>query len=197
MLVLACNTATVTAVRNLRKKYPEVPVIGMVPVIKTCSEQTKNGNIGVLCTPRTARSAYQKQLIARFADNKKVYVRSCPGLVEAIETANADNVDTIKKLKRSLNYLKNKDIDTLALGCSHFPLISDKIMQVMGDSVRVLDSSGAVARHIKRVLKNNNMLRKTNHRGKTLFYTTHKPGEFDIILKKQFELKNKSRLVLC
>src|SRR3989344_5779844 len=132
MFVLACNTATVTAVKKLRKKYSSIPVIGMVPVIKTCVEQTKNGKIGVICTPRTARSAYQKELITRFANDKNVLI---------------------------------------------------------------LDSGGAVSRHIKRVLKNNKDLYKSNHKGRTQFYTTPKPSEFDIMIKRYLNLKSRSKLL--
>ena len=195
MFVLACNTATVTVVKNLRKKYFSIPVIGMVPVIKTCVEQTKNGNIGVICTPRTARSAYQKKLITRFANDKNVYVRSCPGLVELIESIKGHTVDSLSELQKALSYLKNKNIDTLALGCSHFPLVKDNIQNLAGENVLILDSGGAVSRHIKRVLKNNKDLYKSNHKGRTQFYTTAKPREFDIMIKRYLDLKSRSKLL--
>ena len=195
MFVLACNTATVTAITDLRKKYSDIPTVGMVPVIKTCAEQTKNGNIGVICTPKTARSAYQKKLILRFANDKNVYVRACPGLVELIESDSKTNLDSLPKLHKALSYLKNKNIDTLALGCSHFPLISDNIQNLIGNNVLILDSGGAVARHMKRVLKNNKNLYKSNHKGKTVFYTTAKPKEFDIMISRYLNIKTKSKLL--
>ena len=195
MLVLACNTATVVAITDLRKKYSDIPVVGMVPVIKTCAEQTKNGSIGVICTPKTARSVYQKNLIARFANDKNVYVRACPGLVELIESNSKTNLDSLPKLHKALSYLKNKNIDTLALGCSHFPLISENIQNLIGNQVMILDSGGAVSRHIKRILKNNRDLHKSNHRGKTTFYTTAKPKEFDTMISRYLNSKNKSKLL--
>jgi len=195
MIVLACNTATVAVIDTLRKNYPNIPIVGIVPVIKTCAEQTKNGNIGIISTPKTTKSAYQKNLIARFANDKKVYVRSCPGLVELIENKSEENLDSLPKLQKALSFLKNKQIDTLALGCSHFPLIADNIQNILGKDVLILDSAHAVSRHVKRVLKNNKDLYKTNHRGKTIFYTTAKPKEFDIMIKRYLHLKNKSKLL--
>ena len=91
--------------------------------------------------------------------------------------------------------LKNKNIDTLALGCSHFPLVKDNIQNLAGENVLILDSGGAVSRHIKRVLKNNKDLYKSNHKGRTQFYTTAKPSEFDIMIKRYLNLKSRSKLL--
>lgn len=80
LIVVACNTATVSSLSYLRKKHPDTPIVGTVPVIKKCSETTKNGIIGILCTPKTKKSSYNKNLIAEFAKNKKVYVKAVPKL---------------------------------------------------------------------------------------------------------------------
>lgn len=193
LVILACNTATVSALSSARKNFPALAIVGTVPVIKTCAERTQNNNIGVLCTLKTARSSYQKKIIAQFASDKNVYVKACPGLVELIESAD----ESSSELSKSLEYLKRKNIDTLALGCTHFPLIRKRIQKIMGDKVLILDSSYAIARQAKRVLENNKTLRQINKKtkGTTIFYTTANPPMFDIMIRRYLGKNFKSKLL--
>lgn len=193
LAILACNTATVSTLNNARKSFPALAIVGTVPVIKTCARRTQNDNIGILCTSKTARSSYQKNLIAQFAPDKNVYVKACPGLIESIESS----IEISHELSKSLQYLKKKNIDTLALGCTHFSLITSDIQKIMGREVLVLNSSDAIARQVKKVLGSNETLKQANKKTKgiTIFYTTANSAKFDIMIKRYYNVKSKSLLL--
>lgn len=195
LIVVACNTATVSALDYMRKRHPGTPIVGTVPTIKKAAQFTKNGSIGVVCTPKTARSRYQKNLIAEFAADKTVYVRALPKLVEEIEKGNTSSDHIISIINTPLAYLKNKKIDVLALGCSHFPLVVPHIQKSIGREVLILDSGDAIARQVARVLKNNKTLTKSKKIGGIKFFTTTDREMFDIIISRYMNLPIKSKLI--
>lgn len=183
LVIVACNTASVSTLSFLRRKFPETLFVGTVPPIKPCAETTKNKKIGIMCTPGTAKSEYQKDLIKKFAPDCEVLIKSCPGLVEAIE--NNDNASVQKYISEYLSLLKKYNIDTLGLGCTHFPLAEKNIQDFMGENVKLIDPGSAVARQALRLLTEKNAL-NTEHGspGKTHFYTTDNPELFDIMIDK-------------
>ncbi|MDX1607985.1 MAG: glutamate racemase [Candidatus Spechtbacterales bacterium] len=193
LIVIACNTSTVSALTYLRKINPDIPIVGTVPVIKTCAEETKNGKIGVLSTPKTAASKYHKNLINDFADDKDVYTIAVPNLVEIIEEGkfHARTLELVTPLK----ILQKKEVDTLALACTHFPLLSDTIKDVVGEEILVLDSGEAIARQVMRVLEANEQLKSGDKPGETLFYTTKDNKNFDEMLKKYLNEEYRSKLI--
>lgn len=150
IIVLACNTITVTCIDDLRKEYSSTPMIGTVPVIKAAVKFSKNKKIGILSTEVTAKSEYQKKLIAKFASGAEVINIGTNLLVPMIENGDLDeSLDKI--LNEVLAPFKENDIDVLALGCSHFPLIKDRIQKIL-PGVLIIDSGEAIARQVKRVL---------------------------------------------
>lgn len=150
IIVLACNTITVSCIDDLRKEYPNIPIVGTVPVIKTAIKLSKNKKIGILSTEITAKSEYQKQLIAKFSGGAGVINIGTNLLVPMIENGDLDeHLD--KVLKEVLEPFKEADIDVLVLGCSHFPLIKDRIQRVL-PGVLIIDSAEAIARQVKRIL---------------------------------------------
>lgn len=167
LIVVACNTITVTSLGKLRAEFPQMPMIGIVPVIKTASGQTKNNTIGILSTSQTAKSQYQKNLIAQFAKGKTVVNVGTDELVPFIEEGR--DVDAV--LKKVLEPFQKAGIDTLALGCSHYPIIKKQIQQELSSNVTILDSSAAIARQVRRVLTNNQTL-CSSHKPTHRFYTT-------------------------
>jgi glutamate racemase len=168
LLVVACNTITVTSIEKLRKAYPGLPIVGIVPVIKTAAEKTKNGKIGVFSTAATAKSQYQKDLINKFANGHEVANIGSENLVSLIEKMDFETLDRV--LKQELKVFRAADIDVLALGCSHFPLIKDQIQQILSD-VLILDSADAVCRQVERVLTRNGSL-SSSYDSSYTFYTT-------------------------
>jgi len=146
IIVIACNTATVSGVEYYRQ-HTHIPVIGTVPVIKTAAKETKNKKIALLATKKTVTSSYTDNLIKKFATGIKVKKIACPGWVEAIE----NNKVTEQLLKKYLQ--KINDADVIVLGCTHYPLIKNKIKKLVKAKTKILDSNAAVARHIKRIME--------------------------------------------
>lgn len=189
LIVLACNTITVSCLPKLRKDFPKTPIIGTVPVIKTALEITKNNKIGVLSTVRTAKSKYQKKLIKTFAGGARVLNIGTDKLVPIIENGRTNMIRISKILNEELKPFLDFKIDTLALGCSHFPFLKKEMQKILGKKVLILDSSPAIARQVERVLKNNSELSVYNS-PRHVLYTTGDPVKF----KKAAETLVKTKL---
>lgn len=168
LLVIACNTISVTCLDRLRNDYLNLPIVGIVPVIKTAAERSKNKKIGIFSTKVTATSVYQKDLIEKFAGNCSVLNLGSYKLVSAIENLDFKAIDKI--LEKELSAFKKNKIDVLALGCSHFPLIKERIQKFL-PNVLILDSSIAVSHQVRRILKYENLLSKSIDPSYN-FYTT-------------------------
>ena len=149
-LVVACNTATSAAIKTLRSRYPDLIIIGTEPAIKPAIEQTKTGNIGVLATPATLKGDKYQALVDRVVshDTITLYEQPCPGLVEAIEHDMLQSEETIAALKKWLTPMLEAEVDTIVLGCTHYPLASLVIQHIMQNRVTLIDSGGAIAQHL-------------------------------------------------
>lgn len=161
LLVVACNTITVTSIEKLRKDYPKLPVVGIVPVIKSAVKYTKNKKIGIFSTVITANSNYQKSLIKDWTKDYSVLNLGTSKLVPLIEKLDFDSIDNI--LEQELEPFVKAKIDALALGCSHFPLIKDKIQKFL-PNVLILDSAEAVSSQVKKILEHNNLVSNSVNR---------------------------------
>ncbi len=170
LVVVACNTATVAGIERYRQWFPSVPVIGVVPVVKTAALMTKTKHIAVLSTPYTAASRYQKRLIKTFAGGSRVENIGVPALATLIENGAVGSVMTaiVRKLFTSDHM---RGVDVVALGCTHYPFIRQQIAAAAGKDVAVIDSGGAVARQTNRILDANS-LRAGKIKPYTVFYTT-------------------------
>lgn len=182
LIILACNTITVSCLDKLRKDFPKIPIIGTVPVIKTAINLTRNKRIGILSTLRTSKSKYQKKLLEKFAKGCRVINKGTDKLVPLIEKGEIESEKILPILKEELEPFIKEKIDVLALGCSHFPLIRKEIEEVLGKNVLVLDSGAAIARQVERVLKVNKELAKGN-KNSYVFYTTGQKEHFKQPLK--------------
>ena len=161
-IVVACNTASVRAREYLRDIYPTIPFVVVVPAVKPAAEQTRNGRIGVAATPASARSAYLRTLIAEHASNAHVLPVGCPHLVELAERGILDGPIVEQAILAELAPLVAADIDTLVLGCTHFPAQRAAFQRVMGPGVAVIDSGAAVARRTRTVLERAGLLANPN-----------------------------------
>lgn len=168
LIVVACNTATVAGIDRYRQWFPKVPIIGVVPAVKMAAAITKTKHIAVLSTPYTAASRYQKHLIRTFANGCRVENIGVPELVPRIENGEADEKISafLRKYVGTLG-----DVDVVALGCTHYPFITSRIKEVVGSWITIIDSGGAVARHVNRVLTAES-LRSRGVLPYTMFYTT-------------------------
>lgn len=187
LIVVACNTATVMGIDHYRKIFPNIPILGIVPVIKTAAFLTKKNHIGIFSTYRTATSAYQKRLIHEFARDCLVENIGNHTLVPLIEKGHThgDTIQTI--IEKSLGPMVRNGVDVIVLGCSHYSFIEDEIREVVGENVAILESSGAVARHVERVLVKNNMLSL----GKTVSYVFRTTGDASQVSRVASQLLGK------
>ncbi|MBA3029559.1 MAG: glutamate racemase [Desulfobacteraceae bacterium] len=170
-IVVACNTATAAAIETLRGVYT-LPVIGVEPGVKPGLAVTQTGVVGILATTETLKSRKFENLVSRFCNDCKVVVQECPGLVEQIEHMDLSGEKTVSLVKRYVASLLDQGADTLVLGCTHYPLISDLIESVAGNRVRVIDTGFAVAREVVRRLTEAELLSTAEKPGTEIFWTT-------------------------
>jgi glutamate racemase len=152
LIVVACNAASAAALHHLRETFPEVPFVGMEPAVKPAAETTRTGKVGVLATPATFQGALFASVVERFANGVELLTHTCPGLVAEIEAGNLQGPETRAILEGALQPMVAKGIDTVVLGCTHYPFVIPLIQQIVGPDVRVIDPAPAVARQVGRVL---------------------------------------------
>jgi glutamate racemase len=172
IIVVACNTASAAALKYLREKFPTVSFVGMEPAVKPAAEQTATGRVGVLATPATFQGALYASVVERFAHGVELYQNACNGLVQEIEQANLNGAETRRILKEALLPMLEKNIDTVVLGCTHYPFVIPLIQEIVGEKVRVIDPAPAVARQVKRLLEVGGMKGQSSQRGEARFYTS-------------------------
>ena len=150
-LVLACNTATAAAVQVLRRKYPELIVIGIEPALKVAADHYPGGRIGVMATEVTLREEKFDTLLSRFHENCSVAKIPMPGLVQLVE-AGKTGTPEMETLLRSLLTPYIGKLDAVVLGCTHYPLAARDISRVLGETVVLLDGGDGTARETRRRL---------------------------------------------
>jgi len=182
IIVVACNTASAAALKYLREKFPDVQFIGMEPAVKPAAEHTQTGKVGVLATPATFQGALYASVVERFANGVELFQSICPGLVQQIEQGNLDGEETRKVLEEALLPMLEENIDTVVLGCTHYPFVIPLIQQIVGDKVRVIDPAPSVARQAGRLLESGGMSRQSESKGDVRFYTSGDPELFKSML---------------
>jgi glutamate racemase len=164
-LVVACNTATVSAVRLMRTRFPDMPIVGVEPGLKPAAAATRNGKIGVLATERTLAGAKFLKLRDEIAEatGAQFLLQPCQGLADQIETGELDTQDMTAMLRRYIGPLLAEGADTLVLGCTHYPLVQASIEQVIASEgfqdITLVDTGEAVARQLGRMLEAGGLLR--------------------------------------
>ncbi|QNH75729.1 glutamate racemase [Pseudomonas protegens] len=170
-LVLACNTATVAGVADLRRDYPDWPIVGMEPAVKPAAAATRSGVVGVLATTGTLQSAKFAALLDRFAADVKVVTQPCPGLVEMIENGDLDSDALRQLLQGYVEPLLAAGCDTIILGCTHYPFLKPVLLQMLPAHISLIDTGGAVARQLQRLLDEGE-LRACGPARETRFWTS-------------------------
>ena len=150
-LIVACNTATSAAITHLREKFPFLIVIGTEPGIKPAIINTKTLHVGVLATPRTLKGDKYQLLVNELSAIKeiKLHEQACIGLVEQIEKGDVDTKETFNMLEKWLEPMKNSNVDTIVLGCTHYPLVANVIKQIMGNEITLIETGDAIANRLK------------------------------------------------
>jgi glutamate racemase len=177
IIVVACNTASAAALDYLRATITEVPFVGMEPAIKPGSVETHSGHVGVLATVGTFDSERYASLMTRFAQRVTVHEDPCIGLVEQIETGALDAPEIERILQKALDPMIQVGVDTLVLGCTHYPFVLALIQRLAGSGVVVIDPAPAVARQVQHVLDEMDLIIPTDLSPTLAAYTT---GDKDI-----------------
>lgn len=171
LIVVACNTATSVAVEALRARYA-VPFVAMAPAVKPAAAATRSGRIGVLATPRTVTGESLARLIREHARGVEVYPVPAPGLVELVEAGELEGPRVEAALRPLLCPMLERGVDTVVLGCTHYPFLRDAIRRLGGPELAIIDSGTAVARRTSDVLAERALLRRPEHRGALQLWTS-------------------------
>jgi len=156
-LVLACNTATVIAINQLRERY-SIPIIGVEPAIKPAVINSKNKRIAILTTQATANNQRFLALVDKYKANARVHIQPCQGLVELIENNQLHSPKFDLILSKYLNEVVNENADTIVLGCTHYPFFTDKIKALLGNNITIMETSQPVTDQLKRKLIEHQLL---------------------------------------
>jgi len=184
LIVVACNTASAAALHYLRDKFPDVSFVGMEPAVKPAAEHTRSGSVGVLATPATFQGALYASVLERFANGVQILPDTCPGLVPEIEKGNLDGRRTREILEDALRPMLDRGIDTVVLGCTHYPFVIPLIEQIVGENVRVIDPAPSVAKQAKRLVAAGGMKNPAGERAQIRFYTSGDVVSFVTLLPK-------------
>lgn len=187
MLVIACNTATAIALEEIQENV-DIPVIGVIfPGARTAVKVTKNDHIGVIGTINTIQSAAYETALKTLNNQLIVESLACPKFVPLVESGEFEGEEAQKIVNDSLSAFKGSKIDTLILGCTHYPILQLQIEEYMGQAVKIICSGDETAREVSTILSFNKTLNlfsgKKNHR----FLTTGPKQLFEKIASKWFE----------
>ena len=170
LIVVACNTATATAIDALRAAFP-VPFVGVEPAVKPAVAATRSGVVGVLATPTTLLSERYRALIDRFAGGIRIVAQPCAGLAEHIERGDLDGERTERLLRSFVEPLLAEGADVIVLGCTHYPLVAHIVQRIAGSSVVVIENGTPVAREVARQLALRNAARSEG-KGSEMFWAS-------------------------
>lgn len=176
-LVVACNTATASAVAALRERC-SLPVIGMEPAVKPAVKATRSGVIGVLATSGTLKSAQFAALLENYGQNIRVATQACHGLVECVERGELESPVTEALIRSYVQPLLQAGADSIVLGCTHYPFVRPLIAKVVADMlagvdqpVTLIDTGEAVARQLARRLAESGLENPSGGKGKVAFWS--------------------------
>lgn len=186
LIVVACNTASGAALSWLRQEFPHVPFVGMEPAVKPAAAHTKSGKVGVLATTGTFESQRYVDLMARYARGIEIVESSCPGLVEKIEAGEIASPATRELLRHCLHPMLAAGVDTLVLGCTHYPFVTHLVVEIAGDAAQIIDPAPAVARQTGRMLAQNGLLTQHSEPGELRAFTSGDPIAFAHFYQRVF-----------
>ena len=178
LIVIACNTASVIALSDLRAKF-NLPFVGVVPAVKPAVRLCDNGKLAILATLRTTGDIYLRKLIDRFAAGKEVKRFAEGNLVRFVEKKFFDTSrrEKLDLLNRTLREVKENKFNTVVLGCTHFLLMEEELREVLGEKIRIVDSRDGVTNQIKRLLESYNLINKNKAEEDNFYVTGNDPPE--------------------
>ncbi|MCK5580295.1 MAG: glutamate racemase [Candidatus Omnitrophica bacterium] len=192
MVVVACNSSSSYALPSLRKNF-DVPVVGVIaPGVKKALQVTRNNRIGVIATSATTKSeAYVKQ-IKKISSEARVVSQACPLFVPLVEEGWINKGVTLNIAKEYLSQVRKAKVDTLILGCTHYPLLKPVLKKVMGSKVYLVDSAHEVSLEVGNYLNKMEIAEKGKRKPKYQFLSSDDPGHFCNMAKRflNYNIKN-------
>jgi glutamate racemase len=181
-IVVACNTATSAAISKLRSIF-DLPFIAIEPAVKPGVRITESGIIGVLATEETLRSEKFRNLRMLFENKAEIICQPCPGLAEQVERLNITGEKTVELLNGYISPLLKRGVDTIVLGCTHYPFLLPLIKDIAGPDVKIIDTGTAVARELARRLNEEGIKNSSDDKGRELFWTSGEVNEYRNVIK--------------
>lgn len=194
-IVVACNTATAAAIKALRARYPQLPLVGVEPGLKPAAALTKNNMIGVLATERTLASSKFKHLSEQISASTgvRVLTQACIGLADQIEKGELQSPTTAQLVQRYVTPLIEQGADILVLGCTHYPfvlpLLQSATRRVTSQPVTIIDTGQPIALQLARLLKNHALLNASENLGLLQTFTTGSETALKIALSNLLHLQ--------
>lgn len=186
LIVVACNTATTNAIKELRSKY-KVPFIGIEPAIKPAALHSKTQKIGILATKGTLNSELFFKNVEQFQDIQ-ILEQIGYGLVELIENGQINSKEMNELLQKYLSPMIESNIDYLVLGCSHYPYLIPQIKKILPQNITIIDSGEAVAKQTKKILQESVGFRENSSLSNGVFYTNTNPKVLSEILENKYPI---------
>lgn len=184
MVVVACNTASSLALETLKKEF-DVPILGVIePGARKASLVTRNKRIGIIATSSTVRSGKYVKRLKAIDKHIDVISAACPLFVPLVEEGWFNHTVTLQVAQQYLSGMKKHKIDTLLLGCTHYPLLKEVLFHVMGPRVQLVDSAQEVAIQVKELLTRRRMLRTELRPGRHLFIVSDDPKQFQRVASR-------------
>lgn len=171
-VVVACNTATSAAVALLRKKYKDIPIIGIEPAIKPAVMLNRKGKIIIMATPRTLNEKKFYNLMEKYKEQGDITPMPCDGLMEFIEQGILEGPELDKYLIDKFSSYSEQDIAAIVLGCTHYPFVKNEIAKIVGYDIPIIDGSEGTVRELKRRLAEKNLLSTKDNNQKVCIYNS-------------------------
>ncbi len=180
MIIIACNTASTAVIKQLREHFPTLPFVGTEPAVKPAAVLTKSGKVGVLATVGTLASERYGALMHRFAQDVQVWEAPCIGLVELIESGQIGS-PTKSLLQFVLTPMLAAGVDTIVLGCTHYPFVVSLIREIVGTQVSIIDPAPAIVQQTIRLLKKHQLAASDNQQGSVRLLTSGDASRFQTL----------------
>lgn len=184
IVVVACNSASAAALYPLRDRYPDTPFVGLEPAVKPAALQSRTGVVGVLATSATFQGELFATVVDRHANHVTVIPQVGTGLAGLVEEDGAGTGEARELLATHLESMLAAGMDTLVLGCTHYPFLIADIRAVVGDQVDIIDPSPAVARHVLRMLADGGIAAPPDHIRQIRYATTGDPERFAYMIER-------------
>jgi glutamate racemase len=187
-IVIACNTATVYAIEQLRNKV-SIPIIGVEPAIKPAAKQSQSKKVAVLTTQATSENLGFKALITLHSLGTEVFIQPCPGLVEFIEKGLQDSDKCTNLLKQYITPLIETGVDTIVLGCTHYPFVQQQIRLIVGEQVTIIETAYPVTQQLKNRLVELNLAALNSNKGKLFCFSSNATAQQEKIFSDLMRTK--------